>query len=430
MNSSAADERQVRWRLPFSGGLDEVSAGKWYRESRVSRIPSLLLVFLVGMVFVYGALPGSQAAGNEAPPFTLTSIEGRTFNLSDFQGKVVVVELMATWCPVCKDEMMELAQLSAQYPEVVIITVSVDPTETEDKLRSFKEMYHADWLFAHDTDNMLVRYDAFTLPTIVVIDPQGRITFQRAAFVPADELKAEVGRALSGSAAEEPKEARASGLYLLALLAGFLSFFAPCAFPLLPGYISYYLGREAGRATLSGSVKAGIAAATGINGIFAVLGIAVAVGGVAVKGYLLYLTPVVGIVILLLGLAMVLGKTEHFDRFGALLSSAASKIRIRTQHSGLFLYGIGYGLAVMGCQVPVFIALIFAGLASGGALNAFLVFLSFSIGMGGMMLTVSILAGMAKTQILSRMRRMAPYVNRVCGVILIVVGIYFLLEFI
>jgi cytochrome c biogenesis protein CcdA/peroxiredoxin len=416
------------------GTIEQRCSGRRSAASPLNDRAPRIILLVIGMLVMCGAfsLHGVQAAGSEAPPFTLTSIEGTTFNLSDYQGKVVVLDLMATWCPVCNVEMKELSHLRARYTEVVIITVSVDPTETEEKLRSFKETYNADWLFALDTDNILVRYNAFTIPTIVVIDPQGKLTFQRAAFVSAEELDSEVERALSGGGEvpEGPGEAIAAGLYLLALLTGLLSFFAPCAFPLLPGYISYYLGRDGGGATLSGSVKAGIAAATGINGIFALIGIAVAVGGVAVKSYLSYLTPAVGVVILLLGLAMVLGKTELFDKFGRLLSSSSSKIGVRAQHSGLFLYGVGYGLAVMGCQVPVFIALVFAGMASGGALNAFLVFFSFSLGMGGMMLTVSILAGMAKMKVLDRMRQMVPYINRVCGVILIIVGAYFLLEFI
>ncbi|RZN40158.1 MAG: redoxin domain-containing protein [Methanophagales archaeon ANME-1-THS] len=427
--------REMRLRVSgTSEARADWSSGRRSAASPLSDRAPRIILLVIGMLVMSGALPlhGVQAAGSEAPPFTLTSIEGTTFNLSDYQGKVVVLDLMATWCPVCKVEMKELAQLRERYTEVVIITISVDPTETEEKLRSFKETYNADWLFALDTENILVRYNAFTLPTIVVIDPHGKITFQRAAFITAAELESEVERALSGSGEEpeEPGEPITAGLYLLALLTGLLSFFAPCAFPLLPGYISYYLGREEGGATLSGSVKAGIAAATGINGIFALIGIAVAVGGVAVKSYLSYLTPAVGVAILLLGLAMVLGKTELFDTFGRLLSSSSSKIGVRAQHSGLFLYGVGYGLAVMGCQVPVFIALVFAGLASGGALNAFLVFLSFSLGMGGMMLTVSLLAGMAKMQVLDRLKQMVPFINRVCGVILIIVGAFFLLEFI
>ncbi len=396
-------------------------------------ILSLILISGIGTVTIP---PVAQAAGNEAPPFNLTSIDGTTFSLSDYRGTVVVLDLMATWCSLCDKEMNELSRLREAYPDVVIMTISVDPTETDEMLRDYKEKHNADWLFARDTDNVWDdKYRDLGLPTIVLIDPQGHRSFQKADFLPVETLSLEVERAYSGGdeepeEPEEPTEPKyaVTGLYVGALLLGLASFFAPCAFPLLPGYISYYLGRYEGGPTLSDSVKAGMAAATGINGMFALIGIAVAVGATAVRSYLEQLTPGVGFIIVLLGLAMVFGKTEIFDKFGGKLSSYSSKFGGGTGLFGLFMYGVGYGVASMGCQAPVFIALLFQGLAAGGLLEAFMLFLSFSIGMGSMMLAVSVIVGTAKTTILERVRNMTPYINRACGVILIIVGVYFLLE--
>jgi cytochrome c-type biogenesis protein len=423
------------------------------RKFALPQLPRGFALFILSVILISGivtaTIPCVAQAARSAPPFNLTSIDGTDFSLSDYSGKVVVLDLMATWCPVCPNEMPELSKLREEYSDVVIMTISVDPIEPEENLRSFRETYasNADWLFARDTDKVLDKYRAFTLPTIVVIDPQGYISFQRANLVPAEELAAEVEKAYSGvidesGKQEEPevtitevviifvqKILKTYGLYGSALLLGFLSFFAPCAFPLLPGYISYYLGRYEGGPTLSGSVKAGIASATGINGLFALIGAAVAVGATAVTSYLEYLKPGVGVFIVLLGLAMVLGKTEIFDRFGGKLSSYSSKLGGRARYSGLFLYGVGYGLASMGCQAPIFIALIFAGLAAGGVLEAFMVFLSFSIGMGCMMITVSVIVGTAKMKLMERMRALTPYINRACGGILIIVGLYFLWEY-
>jgi cytochrome c-type biogenesis protein len=395
------------------------------------------VLFLVVIAGISAAVfsPVVQAARNEAPPFSLTSTDGTSFNLSDYRGHVVVLDLMATWCPVCEEEMKELSQLREERPDVVIITITVDPTETDEMLSDYKEKHNADWLFVRDTDHVWVKYRNLYLPTLVFIDPEGYLSFQKADFLSAEELNSEVERAYAGAVKEpeitEEAEAimPATGLYVLALLTGLLSFFAPCAFPLMPGYVSYYLGRYEGGPTLSGSVKAGIAAATGINGIFALIGIAVALGGVAVKSYLTYFAPVVGVGIVLLGLAMLLNKTELFEKFGVLLSSFSLRIGGKAQYSGLFMYGAGYGLACMECQAPVFIALIFAGLAAGGALEALFVFLSFSIGMGSTMLIVSVIVGTAKTKVVTRLKELMPLINRACGVILIFVGAYFLLEF-
>jgi cytochrome c-type biogenesis protein len=413
------------------------------RQFALPQLPRGFALFILSVILISGivtvTIPFVAHAASSAPPFNLTSIDGTDFSLSDYRGTVVVLDLMATWCPVCPYEMPELSKLREEYSDVVIMTISVDPTEPEENLRSFRETYasNADWLFARDTDKVLVKYRAFTLPTIVVIDPEGYISFQKAGLVPAEELMSEVERAYAGGVGEpegpeEPEGPPSTimGLYVLALLTGLLSFFAPCAFPLLPGYISYYLGRYEGGPTLSGSVKAGIASATGINGMFALIGAAVAVGGVAVKPYITYFAPIVGVGIVLLGLSMVFGKAEIFRKFGGVLSSYSSKLGGRARYSGLFLYGVGYGLAAMGCQAPVFIALIFAGLATGGVLEAFMVFLSFSIGMGCMMITVSVIVGTAKMKLLTRLKELIPLINRACGVIIIFVGVYFLLEFV
>ena len=408
---------------------------------------TLFLAVITGISAV-AFCPVVQAARNEAPPFTLTSIDGTSFNLSDYRGQVVVLDLMATWCSLCDKEMKELAQLREESPGVIVITITVDPTETDEMLRDYKEKHNADWLFARDTDKVWIKYRDLGLPTLVFIDPQGNLSFQKADFLPTAELKSEVERAYSGAieAPEEQEEPEVTmtealiislqriwstyGLYIAALLLGLASLFAPCAFPLMPGYISYYLGRYEGGPTLSGSVKAGIAAATGINGIFVLIGVAVALGGVAVKSYIAYLKPVVGICIILLGLAMLLNKTEIFEKLGFLLSSLSVRIGGKGQYSGLFMYGVGYGLACMECQAPVFIALIFAGLAAGGAVEALFVFLSFSIGMGGMMIIVSVIVGTAKMKILARLKELMPLINRACAVILISVGMYFLIEFV
>jgi len=394
----------------------------------------LLGLVLIGLAAA-ACCPVGGAAHPEAPQFSLTSTEGTRFNLSDFRGSVVVLDLMATWCPVCKVEMQELAQLRQARPEVVIITISVDPTEDDAKLRAFQERYAADWLFAHDTDRVWEKYREFYIPTIVVIDPQGYISFQKASLVPTADLIVEVERAIASVPGEPemPEETSTApfGLYALAFLTGLLSFFAPCAFPLLPGYISYYLGRAEGGTTLRSSLKAGIAAATGINGIFALIGVAVALGGAVVKSYLSYLAPAVGVAIIILGLVMLLGPSglAFFATFERLLSSYAAKLGGKSSDSGLVMYGVGYGLAVMGCQAPVFIALIFAGLGAGGAVQAILVFLAFSVGMGCMMIAVSLLAGTAKRTMLDRLKALMPYINRACGLILILVGLYFLREF-
>jgi cytochrome c biogenesis protein CcdA len=96
----------------------------------------------------------------------------------------------------------------------------------------------------------------------------------------------------------------------------------------------------------------------------------------------------------------------------------------RGRYSGLFAYGAAYGLASMGCQAPVFIALILAAFFAGGFMNALLVFVLFGLGMALMMVTVTVLVGKAKAKVIVRLRGLMPLMKRVSGAILIIAGVY------
>ena len=151
-----------------------------------------------------------------APPFTLTSVEGQTFSLSDFRGKVVVLTLIMTSCSLCQEEMAELAYLRETHPEVQVISVSIDPLETDENLKSFKETYNADWLFARDTEDLAHKYQGYVLatPTVVVITPQGYISFRRVDKVHREELSSIVESAYreEGELIPSPTPAPDSGI--------------------------------------------------------------------------------------------------------------------------------------------------------------------------------------------------------------------------
>jgi rhodanese-related sulfurtransferase/peroxiredoxin len=155
------------------------------------------------------ALPGAL----KAEPFTLTSVDGTTFSLSDYSGKVVVLSLILTTCHLCQEEMGELKALKEAYPAIQIISVSIDPGETDENLRSFKEQYNADWLFARDTARVATTYQGYVLatPTVVVITPKGYISFRKVELVPLADLKTAVALAYDEKGELMPSTAPSAG---------------------------------------------------------------------------------------------------------------------------------------------------------------------------------------------------------------------------
>jgi thiol-disulfide isomerase/thioredoxin len=132
----------------------------------------LILCFLmVGLV----SLPEVISA-EKAYDFPLVDTEAREFSLSDFRGKYVLLDFFAIWCTPCKMELSHLKDLKHQLgDEIVIISLDVDPEETEQQVKDYKQANGMDWIVARDTEYLSMPYRVSALPTLVLIDPSGNI---------------------------------------------------------------------------------------------------------------------------------------------------------------------------------------------------------------------------------------------------------------
>jgi len=136
-----------------------------------------------------------------------------------------------------------------------------------------------------------------------------------------------------------------------ALAAGAVTFFSPCAYALLPGYVGYYA--STGEATVSGSFVRGVAATLGVLAVFSSLfGVSVVVGE-SVGDYLLPLEVGVGVALFALGVALV----ADID-FGW-------HTRLPKRGSGIvdfFAFGVAYSVAAAGCVAPLFVSVVLRSL--------------------------------------------------------------------
>ncbi len=112
----------------------------------------------------------------KAYDFTLVDTEGQEFTLSDFEDKYVILDFFAIWCTPCKIELSHLKGLKHQLgDEIVIISLDVDPEETEQQVKDYKQANGMDWIVARDTEYLSMPYRVTALPTLVLIDPSGNI---------------------------------------------------------------------------------------------------------------------------------------------------------------------------------------------------------------------------------------------------------------
>ena len=123
------------------------------------------------------------------PAWQVTDIRGQTFSSDEFQGKVGVVVYWATYCSGCKKDIPDLVAIRKEFPEheVVMIALSVDD-EAKD-LPAFAEAKGINYRIARVNDSVKHAYGKIdSIPTIVLIDPQGKVHFQFAGQIAHDTL--------------------------------------------------------------------------------------------------------------------------------------------------------------------------------------------------------------------------------------------------
>jgi len=136
---------------------------------------------LLGIVFAASLLVFSptRVLGQQtkAPPFELRDVNGRTVRLSDYKGKVVLINFWATWCPPCRAEMPDLVRLQREHRKQGLQIIGITyPPEQKDRVRRFARSLKVNYPIILGTRQLKARYSSDeTLPLTIVIDRDGKI---------------------------------------------------------------------------------------------------------------------------------------------------------------------------------------------------------------------------------------------------------------
>ncbi len=220
----------------------------------------------------------------------------------------------------------------------------------------------------------------------------------------------------------------------LAFSAGMVATVNPCGFAMLPAYLSYFLGLETPRAEGDGDATAEgldpegnpVLRALAVSGavtagflvVFAVMGFAWSSVSGLVGRRLPYFTIVVGLGLVVLGIAMIRG-FEPVLRLPKLQLSSNGR-----QLSSMFLYGISYAIASLSCTIPIFIGIVSTTLEHTSFLAGLATFIAYGLGMGMTLAILTLAVALARSGIVRTFRRLLPHINTISGVFLIVAGLF------
>jgi len=230
------------------------------------------------------------------------------------------------------------------------------------------------------------------------------------------------------------------GLFFVAVVAGVASFFNPCAFPLLPAFLAqhYTKKKKEKKKSLKGLLLSGLATALGLITFNILLGSVIGVLGAGFGKSLglagdnpsivvRWFRGTAGVFILYLGFSHVTGRGNPFGKLGHLWSpklSSQENLSFRKFYS----YGFGYTLLGIGCGGPIMAGLIIFALSQGGFAAALLAFLIYSLTMAFFMIVVSMLIALSKETLLQGLRQSTGTIQRVSGVLLLLVGAFLILS--
>jgi cytochrome c-type biogenesis protein len=211
-----------------------------------------------------------------------------------------------------------------------------------------------------------------------------------------------------------------------AFAAGMVASVNPCGFFMLPSYISYHLGTEEvgfyeahvanrlGKALLLGGI-----ATVGFIAVFAAVGAIIATGGYWLVTGFPYAGVAIGVAMVGLGLWLLVTKRS----IGIV---TANRLSITPQRNlrNVFLFGIGYALGSLSCTLPVFLVVVGSALATRGFLSSFSQFIAYSLGMGTILVAVTLGAALFRGTVARWLHAAIPYVHRMSALFLLGAGAY------
>jgi cytochrome c-type biogenesis protein len=216
--------------------------------------------------------------------------------------------------------------------------------------------------------------------------------------------------------------------FLLAFGGGLVATVNPCGFAMLPAYLSFFLGLDAGHARGDGgsgraagvgqALRVGATVVVGFLLVFGAAWVLVAAGIRAMIAVVPWAALVVGGVVLGLGVWMLSGRPLPIRL------PAPGRAADGRSTGAILLFGLGYAIASLSCTLPVFLAVV-AGTATRSSLGSGLaVFGVYAVGMALPLLAVTVALALGRDSLVARARGLGRVVNRLAGVLLVVAGLY------
>jgi len=159
----------------------------------------LIAIGVASMTLI--TLRRSQGAGQDistvpvqvnypAPSLTLADLDGTERSLADYRGQVVLVNMWATWCPPCREEMPTLETFYRDYRDLDFVIIGLNDGDAPIEVREFVNLYGLTFPIWLDLARLSESaFNTMNLPSSFVIDRQGQVRLQWVGGIARDTLE-------------------------------------------------------------------------------------------------------------------------------------------------------------------------------------------------------------------------------------------------
>lgn len=217
--------------------------------------------------------------------------------------------------------------------------------------------------------------------------------------------------------------------FAYAFTLGMVATVNPCGFPMLPAYLSFFIGTDGDRSpTAAGeppvsrsasriprALLAASAVSLGFMAVFTVLSVPLNAGVTTVYRVMPWLTIAVGVALVGVGVAMLLG---HKPTLSLPRLERGGEDR---RFVSMVLFGVSYAIASLSCTIPLFLSVV--ANRTGTAASALTV-VAYGLGMSAVLTGLTLALALARGSVVHRIRRLLPHLQRVSGALLVAVGLY------
>jgi thiol-disulfide isomerase/thioredoxin len=161
-------------------------------------VKRIVVLFIVVIALLAGCTDrGGGKSDTVASDFSLKDMSGKTVRLSDYKGKVVLLEFWATWCPPCRASVPGLEKLHNAYKDkgLVLLAVAMD-MGGDDELRSFIKESGITYTVLKGTEDVAVKYQVRSIPMMLVLNKEGKIAKRYLGMGSDEDLEKDIKASL------------------------------------------------------------------------------------------------------------------------------------------------------------------------------------------------------------------------------------------